>query len=52
MLQDVLNQRITEIDYINGAICREGEKEGIPTPVNRVLTDLIKTIQASYNERV
>lgn len=52
MLQDVLNKRQTEVDYINGAICKEGEKEGIPTPVNNTLTDLIKTIQASYHERV
>jgi 2-dehydropantoate 2-reductase len=52
MLQDVLNKRPTEVDYINGAICKEGEKERIPTPVNRILTDLVKTIQASYHERV
>ena len=52
MLQDVLNKRLTEVDYINGAICREGEKEGIQTPVNRTLTNLVKTIQASYHERV
>ena len=52
MLQDVLNKRPTEVDFINGAICREGEKEGIPTPVNRILTDLVRTIQASYHERV
>jgi len=52
MLQDVLNERPTEVDYINGAICKEGEKEGIATPVNRILTDLVKTIQESYHERV
>jgi len=42
MLQDIMNKRRTEIDMINGGILREGEKEGIATPVNRVLTDLIK----------
>ena len=42
MLQDISNRRKTEIDMINGSILREGEKEGILTPVNRVLTDLIK----------
>jgi 2-dehydropantoate 2-reductase len=52
MLQDVLNKRPTEVVYINGAICKEGEKEGIPTPVNRTLTHLVKTIQASYHERL
>lgn len=52
MLQDVLNKRPTEVDYINGAICKEGQKTGIPTPVNQILTDLIRTIQESYHERV
>ena len=42
MLQDIINKRRTEIDMINGGILLEGQKEGIPTPVNRVLTDLIK----------
>lgn len=52
MLQDVLNKKTTEIDYINGAICREGEITGVPTPVNLTLTRLIKTIEASYNIRL
>ncbi len=45
MLQDILNKRKTEIDTINGAIVREGEQLGIETPVNKVLTNLIKTVQ-------
>lgn len=48
MLQDVLKGKHTEIDYINGAIVRQGRNLGIPTPVNSVLTDLVKTIEASY----
>ncbi|MCM8779004.1 MAG: 2-dehydropantoate 2-reductase [Candidatus Omnitrophica bacterium] len=48
MLQDVLKKRRTEIDFINGAIVNEGKKLGIPTPVNSVLTDLVKTIEGSY----
>lgn len=48
MLQDVLKGKRTEIDYINGAIVRQGRNLGIPTPVNSVLTDLVKTIEASY----
>ncbi len=51
MLQDVLNKRRTEIDMINGAVVREGEKEGIPTPVNRVLTGLVSVIQETYDVR-
>ncbi len=45
MLQDVLKKRRTEIDYINGAIVREGEDYQIPTPVNSVLVNLVKTIE-------
>ena len=52
MLQDVLKKKKTEVDYINGAIVREGEDLGIPTPVNSVLTDLVKTIEASYEKQV
>ena len=52
MLQDVLKKRKTEIDYINGAIVREGEDLGISTPVNSVLTDLVKTIESSYDKQI
>ncbi|MBR0598634.1 ketopantoate reductase family protein [Sinanaerobacter chloroacetimidivorans] len=45
MLQDVLNHKQTEIEMINGAIVQEGAKAGIATPVNLVLTNLIKYIQ-------
>lgn len=45
MLQDVLNRRKTEIDMINGAVVREGQKVGVDTPVNRVLTNLVTVIQ-------
>ncbi len=46
MLQDVLNGRPTEIDAINGAIVQEAEKEGIPTPVNRVLWHLVRGLDS------
>jgi 2-dehydropantoate 2-reductase len=52
MLQDVLKRRMTEIGSINGAIVREGELTGVPTPINRTLTGLVQTIQESYTERV
>lgn len=45
MLQDILNYKQTEIDMINGAIVREGVLAGVETPVNKVLTNLIKFIQ-------
>ena len=52
MLQDVLGQRITEIQFINGAVVREGRRSGIPTPVNLTLTSLVETIQETYDNRV
>ncbi len=48
MLQDVLNQRQTEIDAINGQIVEYGRTLNVPTPVNAVLTSLMRTIQSHY----
>lgn len=48
MGQDVDNRRRTEIDFINGAIVREGKALGIPTPVNMTLTYLVKTLEAGF----
>lgn len=45
MLQDLLKDRQTEISMINGAIVREGEKAGVPAPVNRTLTGLVTFLQ-------
>jgi 2-dehydropantoate 2-reductase len=42
MLQDRIKNRPTEIDYINGAITRMGGELGVPTPVNEVLTLLVR----------
>lgn len=52
MLQDVLRRRKTEIDFINGAIVRQGKSLGIKTPVNFFLYNLIKTIEESYSLQV
>jgi 2-dehydropantoate 2-reductase len=52
MLQDVLKKRKTEIDFINGAIVREGERLNISTPVNQVITDLIKAIEEAYKKQI
>lgn len=48
MLQDIMAKRITEIEVINGAVAEYGKETGVPTPVNWVLTSLIKTIQKTY----
>jgi len=31
----------SEVDYLNGAVVRAGEKMGVPTPVNKILTDTL-----------
>jgi 2-dehydropantoate 2-reductase len=52
MLQDVLKQKRTEVDFINGVIMREGRLLGIPVPVNTLLTNLIQTIETSYHDAI
>lgn len=52
MLQDVMKNKVTEIDYINGVIVRQGQELGIPVAVNAVLTDLVKTIERNYHQKV
>jgi len=45
MLQSLEKGSITEIDFINGAVVRQGEKVGVPTPVNQTLVACIKGIE-------
>lgn len=45
MLQDVLAKRQTEIDAINGQIVRLGITLQVATPINALLTDLIKALE-------
>lgn len=52
MLQDILRQKRTEIDFINGVIVRQGKSIGIATPVNEILVNLVKTVEQSYKVRV
>ena len=52
MLQDVLKEKRTEIDFINGTILREAEKQRIPVPVNALLTRLVHALEQSYSLRI
>ncbi len=45
MLQDVLRGAPTEIEAINGAVVREGERLGVPTPINRTLWRLVRALE-------
>jgi 2-dehydropantoate 2-reductase len=48
MLQDVLAKRQTEVDFMNGAIVKWGEKHNIPTPLNKTMWALIKGLEHSW----
>lgn len=48
MRQDVLSKRRTEVAYINGAVVRQGEQVGLPTPINQTLTQLVQAKEAEY----
>ena len=41
LLQDVMRGRRTEIEYLNGYVCTEGRRLGVPTPVNDAV---VKTV--------
>jgi 2-dehydropantoate 2-reductase len=51
MLQDVEGRRATEIDFLNGGIARFGRELGVPTPLNDAITQLIKALEASWEQR-
>jgi 2-dehydropantoate 2-reductase len=51
MGQDVDRRKPTEIDAINGAIVELGRESGVPTTVNRTLTQLIKIMETGYAGR-
>ena len=50
MLQDVLANRQTEIDFMNGAIVKSGEQTGVPTPLNKAVWELVKGLEHSWTE--
>jgi 2-dehydropantoate 2-reductase len=45
MLQDLESGRKTEVEIFAGKVCRLGEKAGVPTPVNRLFYNMLKTIE-------
>ncbi len=49
MLQDILAERITEVDALNGGIASYGKELGIPCPMNEALTAIIKGLEASWS---
>jgi 2-dehydropantoate 2-reductase len=45
MLQDILNERPTEIEAQNGAICRYAEEHGVAVPTHQTIVELIKLLE-------
>lgn len=45
MLQDVLNDRPTEIDAQNGAICRYAAQRGIKVPTHETMVELVRLLE-------
>ena len=48
MLQDVRQNRQTEIEAINGAVLEEARRQGIPAPVNEQLFAAVKALEKTY----
>lgn len=48
MLQDIKNEKRTEVEQINGAIIEKAGEVGISSPVNKVLYNLIKGLENRY----
>lgn len=44
MYEDFMKGKPTEIDYFNGFVCREGLRHNIPTPVNCMITSMVKAV--------
>lgn len=48
MLQDVLAERPTEVDALNGGIASIGREVGVPTPLNEAMAVMIKGLEHSW----
>jgi len=51
-LQDLESERLTEVDLYAGEVIRLGQKLNIPTPVNKLLFQAIKHMEAKYKEKI
>ncbi|NML34205.1 ketopantoate reductase family protein [Paraburkholderia antibiotica] len=51
MLQSLEKGASTEIDFINGAVVRWGQRHRVPTPVNATLVSCIKGIERAMADR-
>ena len=47
MWRDLQAGRVTEIDYLNGAVAEQGALSGVACPLNKSVTDLMKALETS-----
>jgi 2-dehydropantoate 2-reductase len=52
MAQDIIKGKKTEIDFISGAVVREGKKIGVNTPINQTMTYLVKAIEETQQKEI
>ena len=52
MLQDLMNGRPTEIAQLNGAIAARARVHGIEAPVNTLIIELVRLLEATWPRRV
>ena len=45
MCQDIMRGRDTEIEFLNGKVVELGKKHGIPTPINNVITNMVRFME-------
>jgi 2-dehydropantoate 2-reductase len=50
--QDLLAKKPTEIEFLNGAVVREGKKLGIETPYNNAIYILTKVYENDYDSKL
>lgn len=48
MLQDIINQRKTEVDALNGILYRYGRRNGIEAVTHQTMFELIRSVEKSY----
>jgi 2-dehydropantoate 2-reductase len=48
MCQDLANKTRTEIDFLGGKVVEYGEETGVPTPVYRIMANLVKALEDNY----
>ena len=48
LLQDVIKKRRTEIDYLNGYVCGQGQAKGVKTPFNDAVVGIIRGLGVGF----